>query len=139
MPALGETLTLPGWNGKPHLFVVVWGPGQIAQDATNDSVLLVCFDSIQPGVKYDPSCVLQAGDHPFISKPTFVSYRHLRSDEATHVDKMVASGVWAAGKPVSAAVLKKMQAGLCASKAVKPKYKAAMGCPPPPPRPSAGP
>lgn len=131
MPALGDTLMIPGWNGVPHMFVVVWGPGQIPQEATHDLVMMVCFDTIYPGIPHDASCVLQPGEHVFITDATYVSYRHLRCDVATHVDQMIAQGLWQAKTPVSATVLKRMRAGLCKSKAPKPRYKQAMGCPPP--------
>jgi hypothetical protein len=128
MPALGTTMMIPGNNGVPHLFVVVWA-GNIPALYSHPVVLLTNFDSYDPQLNHDTSCLISQGEHPFVQHDTFVNYRFMRCDEATHVDHMVNTGMWPSDAPVSPALLRRMRVGLCASLATKKVFKLAVGCP----------
>ena len=64
----GETLF---FSHSEHLWVVISDPVQ-----DKERVLLVNFSSVKEGVPLDSACVLLPGEHPYISKDTFVYYRH---------------------------------------------------------------
>lgn len=53
-----------------HLWVIISDP---LIDVT-DPVIIVNFTTYKEGK--DPTCILQAGDHPFIKHPTAVDYRN---------------------------------------------------------------
>jgi hypothetical protein len=127
VPAVGDTMMIPGDNGVPHLFVIIWGPGDIPPHDT-DVFMLACFDTIKPNLPHDPACELKVGDHRFITDPTYVNYRKIRCDKGNHIDAQVASGVWPPRTPASQPLLFAMRTGICSSLLAKPKYQYALGC-----------
>lgn len=135
MAQVGDSMMIPGDNGVPHLFVIIWGPGQIPSEASHDVGMLACVCSIDPLYSHDPACELNLGDHPFITHPSYVYYRKIRCDDPNHIDRMMASGMWPAKETASRALLRKMRTGVCNSRQVKRQYKFALGCPPPRPLP----
>lgn len=120
-------MMIPGDNGVPHLFVIIWGPGDVPPHDTN-VFMLACFDSIKPSIPHDDGCELNVGDHPFITGPTYVNYRKIRCDDGGHIDTQVASGAWPARPRASNPLLHAMRTGICASLLAKPKHQYALGC-----------
>ena len=80
----GETLF---FSHSEHLWVVISDP---AQD--KDRVLLVNFSSVKVGVPFDSACELSPGDHSFITKQTFVYYRHAQVLPNRDLESQVSSG-----------------------------------------------
>lgn len=67
-PCRCGSLLLPH-NGENHLFAILNDP------CKDGYCLLVMASSIKDGRSYDNSCILNAGDHPFIKHPTYMVYR----------------------------------------------------------------
>jgi|WetSurMetagenome_2_1015567.scaffolds.fasta_scaffold302951_2 hypothetical protein len=52
-----------------------------------DRVVIVSFSTYVPGKQgHDPACLLGVGDHPFITRPTFVRYRKAYAVPSGHLE-----------------------------------------------------
>jgi hypothetical protein len=60
----GDTFLTPGVDD--HLWMV------ISEPSLDPSLVVVCFLSWQP--HYDQSCIVEAGEHPFVTHSTCVNY-----------------------------------------------------------------
>ncbi len=70
-------------NEVHHLFAVMNDP------CAQHQCLIINVTSIKPNRYYDPACVLEVGDHPFIQHPSYVLYRMAETPLASHIGKMV--------------------------------------------------
>lgn len=108
------TLWIPsGPNDTKHLFVVM-----------NDKCdagchLIVNVTSINDGLPYDATCVLNAGDHPAITKSSYVFYALADIQSAERLTKMVRGWMYRPAADVSGAVFEKILAGFATSEQVK--------------------
>lgn len=80
-PEPQKTLLLPSGTfespDKKHLFIIM------TKVCANGQHLLLSVSSIKEGVKYDATCELQVGCHPFVTLPSYVFYAkasQVRSD-----------------------------------------------------------
>lgn len=80
-PEPQKTLLLPSGTfespDKKHLFIIM------TKVCANGQHLLLSVSSIKEGVKYDATCELEVGCHPFITLPSYVLYAkasQVRSD-----------------------------------------------------------
>jgi hypothetical protein len=106
---VGETLF---FSYSEHLWIVISDP---AKD--NGRVLLVNFSSVKPGVPFDPACVLEVGDHPYITQETFVYYRSAQVQSNKDLERQVSSGkIRFPYDPVSPEILKRIREGATKSK-----------------------
>lgn len=92
-----------------HLYVVATNP------CDEDKALLVSLSSVKEGRFHDPSCVIEVGEHPFVTKRSFVEYRVSRILRCDHVVKCVAGWVFTPKAEVSDALFGKIEAGIEAS------------------------
>lgn len=131
MAAVGDAVLIDSGPQGKHLHVIIWGPIQVPWLASHDLMILVGITTMYQNAPHDPGCVLQGGEHPFISHPSYAFYRRLRTDTAAHVDAMVQQGLFVAHSPASSQLVKQLRIGLCASKLVDRRFKALVNCPPP--------
>jgi len=124
----GATLLIPSGPTGQHLFVIVLGPQQFSDLGNLSQFIQVSVTTIYPGIPYDQSCILNPGEHPFITHPSYVTYRHARIDNDVHLNKMVKSGVWKPHHYCDTATLQKIIDGLCKSKLVRQEIRIMMGC-----------
>ena len=66
---------------KEHLFVI------LTNECPEKNHLLVNFSSIHPNVFHDDACVVNAGEHPFIKRPSYIEYRRAGTVKASHLIK----------------------------------------------------
>jgi len=133
IPLKRATLLVPsGPQSEPnrkHLFVVLTDPADAG--AGVKALLMVSLSSIKPGLPYDPSCILYPGDHPFVTRQSFVLYQKARIEEADKVLRGVKSGKLVAQDPMDSAVFARICKGLEDSRLTPPKvlsfYRAATG------------
>ena len=111
---------VPSGQGK-HLFVVALGPSLLNGYGPEPQVVLVNFSSVKEGLRYDESCVVEAGEHPFINKKSFVSYRHARLYPAEQIKQRARSNEWQPHSPCSALLMKKILNGFRISRRL-PRY-----------------
>lgn len=112
----GECLLIDSGPSGKHLFVIV----RVVTQTKGKSQVISCpVCSIGDLPKYDTACVLQAGDHPFVTHPTFVDYRNARLDDSSHVENMVRVLTFIPQSSASPEMLLRLQTGLRESMFVK--------------------
>ncbi len=57
----------PGFDANRHLWIILSDP-----DEFPDEILTVFMTSLRPGM--DQTCILEVGDHPFITRKTTIAY-----------------------------------------------------------------
>jgi hypothetical protein len=90
----GDSFLVPSGASGNHLFVIILGPTPMQERGPQPQVVLVNFSTIRDNVPFDDACPVDVGEHPFITRKSFVQYRYARIDAAEHVRSMVASGAW---------------------------------------------
>ena len=74
----------------------------------------------------DDSCVLQAGEHPRITRETIIDFPLTTIEQPGTIARQIAAGVWSAQPPVSPAVLDRIRQGADNSPRLKPAHKVAI-------------
>jgi hypothetical protein len=112
-PKRGDALLIPsGPSGDPdrkHLHCI------ITDRCGAEMHLLVCVESVGPGY-HDPSCLLEIGEHDFITKQSWVNYRHTRCHKAARLTKLVDGWVASKRTPLTQHLLGRVCDGLMASR-----------------------
>jgi hypothetical protein len=110
----GATFLCPT-GGVLHLFVVVSERTDLAGEPSGQ-VLVVNFSSVPgEGIPYDATCVVDAGAHPFIDRPSYVVFRYARKLVATVVERNVATGLYPAKPPLGSDVVRSIRENLIRS------------------------
>jgi len=65
------SLKIPSGRKGPHLFVLLT---DLIRDGGARKALLVNLSSVRPGKSVDSSCILLPGDHPSITRRSFIRY-----------------------------------------------------------------
>lgn len=108
------TLWIPsGPNDTKHLFVVM------NDRCSAGCHLIVNITSVNEGLPYDATCVLKAGDHPAITKPSYVFYALADIQTGERLTKMVRGWMYNPAADVSEAVFSAILAGFATSEQVK--------------------
>ncbi|HWR95920.1 MAG TPA: hypothetical protein VN248_04230 [Arenimonas sp.] len=114
----GDTFLMDSGPSK-HLFVVLADPKN--QPGYGKVLVAVCVgitSATEDGRIIDPTCIIEAGEHPFIIRQSFAHYRKaevIREDVYTPAIK---SGQYPMREPVSADLLQRLYDGLMQSVAV---------------------
>ncbi|MAC48204.1 MAG: hypothetical protein CMI12_15355 [Oceanospirillum sp.] len=121
-PVKRATLLIPSGPAhdpdRKHLFILLTDP--VTQEQL---VLIVSISSIKHGQRYDDSCVLNPGEHPFIKRPSFVDYRRARIIEVQKLVTGVNQKLFQPCGTVSESVYAYVCQGLLKSPFVSPKIK----------------
>ncbi len=128
MASTGQTALIPSGPDGSHLFFLILGPAQLVGYGSTPQIILVSLCSVHDGVPYDPACVLEAGDHPFIQRKSYIAYRHMRVDSEAHVDAMLEKGVWQSHVDCTPSVMQQIIGNVCASKLAPREFKRLFGC-----------
>ena len=105
----GDTFLLTGGRiPTPHLWVILWGPAGAAH-----AYLAVFLTTLR--AHSDKTCVLAAGDHPFVRHPTAVAYRDVQRFTKERLEELIANGTAKPRQAVEPAVLERLRAGFFAS------------------------
>ena len=114
LPLKRATLLIPsgpqGDQDRKHLFILLTDPH--ADEAGKNCVLMVSLSTVRPGVPNDPTCILYAGDHPFVKHDSYVVYQKARLEEADKVLRCVKSGQLVPQDPMDGAVFARICKGL---------------------------
>jgi hypothetical protein len=110
----GDTFLLPkSRNQTEHLWIVV---AEI--DAVTGKAICVSVTTRRP--HSDPTCVLDVGDHPFVSHPSVIFYQDTRQMDLVLVESALTSGirnfVCTRHASCSDALLERIRKGLIESK-----------------------
>lgn len=119
----GATLLVPSGPQGQHLFIVLNDPREFPNYGKAVCVVVVPLDSIKSEIRYDTTCELPAGLHPFITRPTFVNFSYARIEQVRHLLTMVDNGLCTPHVPIDDAVVARIKAGLAASPFTKREFK----------------
>lgn len=107
----GDTFLLPDRHGMRHLYVVISDPQNLSDIRFPGHVFIVALSSLESWK--EDCCVLQSGDHPFLTHSTVAVYKippaaflplaqlQALKDQGRAVEK----------EPVSSVVLKRLRDG----------------------------
>lgn len=112
----GSCLMIPSGPSGEHLFAIVMGPVILNGYGPAPQVLMVSFTSVKPGIPYDDACIVHAGEHPFITKDSYIYYREPRLYPAAQVESYVKENLWRPRDPCGNDLLSKVMAGFWVSK-----------------------
>lgn len=105
----GDTFILTRATGTtPHLWVVLWGPAGPA-----DAYLIASLTTYRR--HSDGTCLIQAGEHPFVHRETCVVYGDIKRPTREKLEEALRDGGAVRKAPVSAALLERIRAGVFAS------------------------
>ena len=114
LPLKRATLLIPSGpkedQDRKHLFILLTDPQD--DEAGKKCVLMVSLSSVRQGVPHDPTCILYAGDHPFVKHDSYVLYQKARLEEADKVLRGVKSGLLVPQDPMDGAVFARICKGL---------------------------
>jgi hypothetical protein len=116
-PFAGATLHMPSGPDK-HLFVVLNDPKVFEGYGTMLCIALVNLSTVpnNPNVKFDSTCIVQPGCHPFVKQPSYVYYKHAElkqlRDVLSHIEKRL---YIPHDTPMAASELARIRYGLKAS------------------------
>ena len=112
MLSVGDTFlvsTAPYFDTE-HLFII------IAIEKSSNSALMVNVTSHKGGC--DESCVLNIGDHPFVTHRSVINYADARIANIDKIAESIASGSFKGHYPVSSHILERIQQGGLSSSAI---------------------
>lgn len=114
----GDTLFNKPTPGVPaHLWVVV-------SDPAKDAARVVIANLTHWDERYgDPACRLRPGDHPFVTKDTFVNYEDAKAVGLADLEAGERRGIFERRQPVDAALLQRIRDGLMRSEFCPNKLK----------------
>lgn len=114
LPLKRATLLIPsgpqGDQERKHLFILITDPHD--DEAGTKSVLMVSLSTVKAGIPHDPTCVLYAGDHPFVKHDSYVVYQKARLEDADKVLRGVKNGQLVPHDPMDSAVFARVCKGL---------------------------
>lgn len=108
VPERLHTILIPSGPGK-HLFCIVTDQSSAGQH------LLLNFSTIYPERFHDPTCVVQAGEHPFLNHPSYVEYRKAEIQRSDRLGKLVDAQYYGLGTPATEELASKMLTGVMIS------------------------
>ncbi|HET9113394.1 MAG TPA: hypothetical protein VFN66_05950 [Burkholderiales bacterium] len=73
---------------RKHLFILLTDPVNNPENG-KVSVLLTSLSTLNPVIEHDPTFILYPGDHPFVTRNSYVSYAHARIEEAESINQIV--------------------------------------------------
>lgn len=101
----------------PHLWMVISDP----QKSRNE-VLIVNLTTVQ-GSNVDTTCIVRRGEHPFVSRDSFVYYAEARCTREADLEALLIRKMLSESAILSAELLEKVTRGAVESPHTKKKYK----------------
>ena len=103
----GDTfiIDVPGTSLDSHLWIIISDPV-----TRPDEVILVNFTKY--GASKDQACIVERGEHPFISQRTCVEYRRLKVASVEQLQAFLDHGLMSSHNPASPDLLAKIRAGV---------------------------
>ena len=119
MAGLGDSFMLPKpGHDTEHLWVLITRPHPQTHEA-----IMVNVTTQRP--HSDTTTILNAGDHPFVQKPSVIFYADARMVDTRLLDAAVQRGACRGHAAFQTAVLARIQAGIAASPFTPRKIKTA--------------
>jgi hypothetical protein len=113
---VGASFLIPSGPGDfLHLFVVCSSEKQLP-----DMRILVPISSIKSGVFFDPSCLVDVGEHDFIRMKSYAHYKHIQQRSSSKIISCLESGAYVSKGAVSQSLLAKLITGMLTSDFTEP-------------------
>jgi len=122
-PRHQTTLLIPSGD-TDHLFVLLTDPVEV-RTGKGREVLLVNLSSVKSEKNVDSSCILHPGDHPFITRKSFIRYGRgfPRIEKERNIIRKVQMGDWHPREDFAPEVFSRICSGLEASPKTSPKIR----------------
>lgn len=129
---------MPDFIPKRGTILVVSGT---AHDPSKQHLLVVCTDPCPNRMQVlvpictivnslvDQSCLLKAGEHPFIRRPSYVLYRYSRIELQDDIVTGVQEGAFLRRPDMNGQTFLRIKSGICRSSQAPRKVKRYLGCP----------
>ncbi|QIO10023.1 hypothetical protein [Acinetobacter lanii] len=113
----GDTLLVPSGPSGNHLFIVLFDPQSPIDISFGKKLHLaqVNFTSVRSGMNYDSTCIVEPGDHSFITHKSYVNYSRLRYEEYEPIKRGVQNGRLLLHEPVTYDLLCRIREGAITS------------------------
>ena len=118
-----SVLVPSGPGEKRHLFALLLEPVVVDGYGSAPQVLMASICTVRPGLFVDQSCLLSAGDHPFITHDSYVDYSFARMESQAHVEQCVAAGTFTAKEDCSPELIRRIIQGALVSKRIPREFK----------------
>lgn len=122
IPAKRATVLIPSGPAHDpnrfHLFILLTDP--VTEEKL---VLIVSISSVKQGIWHDNTCILEIGDHKFITRQSWVDYRSTRIEPASKLNKGVHEGFFVPQGTIDTQVFQRICQGLFHSSHCKPKTR----------------
>jgi hypothetical protein len=122
----GNTFLVPSGKEGKHLFFVALGPVVLPDSGRIPRFVLVSATTLYEKIPYDPACILEEGDHPFIHHKSYIAYRHMRIDPQPDVERL-ADFVWTRQQDCEKTILERIVSGIFRSRFTPRHVKQALG------------
>ncbi|HHW7568795.1 TPA: terminase [Mannheimia haemolytica] len=110
-------------NNYKHLYILLTDPCFDGETGKEDMILSVNCSSIKDGKALDETCILKAGTHEFITRDSFIFYRHIRIDSLDEIKANIEAGYFIQKALINDEAYKQILKGVLSSKSVTPRYK----------------
>ncbi len=126
-PARRATLLIPSGPAhdlaRKHLFIILTDPIADPLNGHKESNLLTSLSHLDAGLPHDPTCILLPGDHPFVTRDSYINYRTSRIQETAKILNGIAAGVFVAKDPMDDGIVDRICDGLTRSPHVPEKIR----------------
>lgn len=109
VPARCDTVMIPTGHAGDHLFVITTDACPAGQH------LLVNLTSVRDGRHTDATCIVEPGEHPFITQQSYVLYRAAQIQGANRLGVMVDGWVYRCGQRATDELTDRILAGFFTS------------------------
>ena len=104
---------------KAHLFVILTNTSPVGENL----LVPICRVPGRVNPKYELTCVLHAGDHPFLKAESFVSYYFLQTFAAVFLSARVEKKIFVPKEPIDAKILARICEGVEKSDLAPPRMQ----------------
>jgi len=126
-PVRRATLLIPSGpvhdHDRKHLFIVLTDPVEDPFNGRKVSVLLTSLSTLDIAYPHDPTCILHPGDHPFVIRNSYVSFRDSRIIETAKIINGVETGVFVVKDLMDSRIVDRICDGLSNSPQTAEKIK----------------
>lgn len=110
VPVRCDTVLIPTGPSGDHLFVIT------TDACPAGKMVLANLSSVKPNRMIDDTCLVAAGEHPFVQHDSFILYRSAQLQSAQRIGNMVDGWVYKNGQPATTELTDRILAGFAVSK-----------------------
>lgn len=120
------TILLPTFQGSSdelkHLFFMLTDPCIDYETNRRAMLLLVNCSSINPEKSYDKTCILDVGDHPFITRQSYIYYKEARIESLDNIEEGIKQNRFIKKEIINDDLYRRILEGAFKSRYIERKY-----------------